>query len=114
MKSIAHLSSDSHSHSGHNNLGPEGDKSPTLLLGILLVCLTVLMLAIVFGSRQLLWITASLQHENVHASVDNPELIELKAKWNEELTTYKKLSDEGVYQVPVEMAMMEVVRQYKK
>jgi hypothetical protein len=96
------------------NLGPEGDKSPTLLLGLLLVVLAVLMIFIVVASRQLLWISTSLQNEAVNASVGNPELTEAKALWSEELTTYKVIDESsGVYQIPVDAAVNEVVRKYQ-
>jgi hypothetical protein len=107
----------SHGHSsGHgDSLPPESDKTPTALLAVLLVGLVGLLLFVIVFARQLLWITSSIQNEQVNASVANPELLELKAKWSEDLSSYNVVdAASGVYQIPVDAAIAELVKARQK
>jgi hypothetical protein len=87
----------------------EPDSSPSVLLIVLMVILTIVLFAVGYAVKESLQVFLAGQQQAVDLSVPNPELVELRAQQNAELSGYDQL-DAGHYRIPIESAMDALVR----
>jgi len=93
-------------HGGAGDLPPESDKLPVGFLTVAFIAITVVLVVVAVGARQLLWSTADKQIEEVSASVPNPELVELRQKEAAELGEYDVVDEaKGFYRIPINQAI---------
>ncbi len=96
-----------------DEMPPETDRPPVILLAVFIVVLIGVMVAVGLASKQLLWSAASVEIE-VKQGPNNPsiELTELHAAEENILTTYEVVDKEkGLYRIPISNAIEELAKQ---
>lgn len=102
--------------SEHNSQNPaepqvERDHPPVLGLIVFLVCISVILVIVGFTAKQLLVSFTETQNKEVNLTVKNPLLLELQAKYHEQLNSYDVIDQaKGHYRIPIDKAMEIVVR----
>ena len=98
--------------SGHGGeLPPEPDKLPVTFLVLFILAISAVLIVVAVGSKQLLWVAADKQLEEVYASVPNPELVELRQQEDAELGDYGVVDQgKGHYRIPIKQAIEAYAR----